>query len=559
MSDTTGNEPGGTERPAGGEGVGDAASSPPARPRRPASLPTSAAVQSPPRIPPPPSGVPTGAAAAPTIDRTPRPLRPPTEIAPQWVAAAIVAGVAADFALRRPPWNNLAGTLLVLALLGGLALSNTITTRSSRALLGLAAVFAVLLSVRTDPRLVAANCAVIVALTIVATVRSGRLFDYRPFQVLSDGVDVFVHAVSVGFEGPIELQARSARAAERRGDRPSVLGPVLRGAAIAIPLVLVLGLLLRSADAVFASFFSAGSLDVGGAIAHVALFVIGVTIMAVLLRMSAAEESDEVDFNAPGLGRVETLVVLVSMNLLFGLFAIAQLVAKTESGDAVLEAAGLTYKQYARQGFFQLLWVAGITLLVLLTLRVMATGWRRDSHAFRALSLMSVSLIFVIVGVAFWRLQLYIGDDGLTPLRFYSSAFSLWVGLAFVLVAIRLLDIKADKAWMTSALFGSGVLALLALNVINPEAVIARNNLAQNESSILWHIEKLSGDGEAVIAEGIDRLDPDVRLAVTDLLCERSPRRPVVRDDGTSPSDGGILSWNLGQRSAEANLAELCS
>lgn len=560
MSDATGQGPAdaGENEPAGESSGTTEATSAPRPPRRPAALPSNTAVKPPPpgRVtPPPPAGPPAGA----TIDRTPRPLRAPTDIAPRWVWAAVVAGVAADFALRRPPWNNLAGTLLVLALLGGLAVSKTITSRTSRSLLALAAVFGVLLSVRTDPRLVAANCMVIVALTLVATVRSGRLFDYRPFQALSDAVDVFVHAVSVGFEGPVELQARSARAAERRGDRPSLLGPLLRGAALAIPIVLVLGLLLGSADAVFASFFSTGSVDAGGLIAHLALFVIGASVMAVLLRLSAAGESDPVSFDAPGLGRIETLVVLVSMNVLFGLFSIAQVIAKTDSGDAVLEAAGLTYKEYARQGFFQLLWVAGITLMVLLTLRVMASGWRRDSRAFRALSLSSVGLIFVVVGVAFWRLQLYIGDDGLTPLRFYSSAFSLWVGVAFVLVAIRLLDVKADRAWMMSALFGSGVLALLALNIINPEAVIARNNLAQNESSILWHIEKLSGDGEAVIAAGIDQLDPDVRQAVTDLLCEGSPRRPIELADGTAPSDGGLLSWNLGQRAAEAELADLCS
>ncbi len=501
----------------------------------------------------------------------PKPLRAPTDFKPQWVAAAAIAGVAADFALRRPPWNNLAGTLLTLALIGGLAASGTIRSRSSKIMLTIAAVLGIFLSLRTDPRLVTANLMAIVGLTVIATTGDRKLFDYRPFQMLRDFAEVLVHAITIGVEGPIELQARSARASERRGNKPSVLSAITRGLILAIPLVLVLGLLLGSADAVFASFFSGGSLDIGGAISHAVLFVIGVSLMALLLRLATAPTTESVHASIRTLGRIETFIVFGSMNLLFALFAVAQVVAKTASGDAVLEAAGLTYKEYARQGFFQLLWVAGITLGVVLSLRVMSAGWRTDSGSddaaetssdaarsnsvFRALALVSVALTLVIVGVAFTRLQLYISDDGLTPLRFYSSVFSLWVGFAFVLVAIRVLDVQSSKSWMTAALATSGLVVLLGLNVANPESIIATNNLERNESSILWHVGQLSGDGEAVIADRIAELDPDVREAVTGRLCGESAYRPEAVGD----NDGGLFSWNLGRRSAESELATLCA
>jgi hypothetical protein len=57
---------------------------------------------------------------------------------------------------------------------------------------------------------------------------------------------------------------------------------------------------------------------------------------------------------------------------LFGAFAAAQLVVLAGGGRHVIETAGLTYAQYARSGFFQLLAVAVITLLILMSVRAVA-------------------------------------------------------------------------------------------------------------------------------------------------------------------------------------------
>jgi len=61
--------------------------------------------------------------------------------------------------------------------------------------------------------------------------------------------------------------------------------------------------------------------------------------------------------------------VLAGLDVLFTAFVVAQAVTAAGGAATVLETRGLTYAQYARSGFFQLVAVALITLVVLLALR----------------------------------------------------------------------------------------------------------------------------------------------------------------------------------------------
>ena len=485
-------------------------------------------------------------------ERIELPPRDPVAFKPSWIVAACVAAVAADVAFRRPPWNNVAGTLLVLVLVVGLLASGKITTRASRIALGLAAVFGVLLSVRTDPRLVAFNIIAVGALTFVATMRPKDVFNYRPLQSLRDLVESVNEGALLLNEIPKELQARR-HVRNLSGAAPSRSAALVRGLCIAGPIVLVLGLLLGSADAVFASFFTS-PVSAGSLIGHLTLAILGAGLMAFLIRVAHAGSPGETQISAPELGQIETFVVLGSINVLFAVFAVAQLVATTDAGAATLAEQGLDYKAYARQGFFQLLWVAAITLIVLLTIRASTTAWSGRHRLMLILSGTAVLLTLVIVAVAFSRLQLYIADNGLTPLRFYSSVFSIWIGLAFVLVFLRMAGWRAEQAWLFTGIAVSGLVTLFALNLANPEAIIANNNLDRGEQPILWHMEKLTGDGNAVLAEGVDRLPAELQDEVVDRLCSTHDRNG--RESGNRD---GVLDWNLGQSNGQQALNRLCS
>ena len=468
-----------------------------------------------------------------------------------WVWACGAVAVAADLALRRPPWNNIATSALVVGVALGLLATGRIRTTGSRFALGGAVVFGLLLSIRTDPRLIFFNLTAAVLLLLAATAPGIRFFDLRPLHVLRHAGEAFLQPFLLLAEAGPQVKVRLDQ--RESNPRTARAAGIFRGMLVAAPLLLLLGLLLASADAVFASFFSVPGLDVEAGIGHAVLLATGAAGMAVLIRLSFIDSRPQATAIGPQFGRTETLTVLAGLDLLFGLFAAAQVVARTR-GAVVIEASDLSYKAYARQGFFQLLWVAAITLIVLLTIRASTTAWSGRHRLMLILSGTAVLLTLVIVAVAFSRLQLYIADNGLTPLRFYSSVFSIWIGLAFVLVFLRMAGWRAEQAWLFTGIAVSGLVTLFALNLANPEAIIANNNLDRGEQPILWHMEKLTGDGNAVLAEGVDRLPAELQDEVVDRLCSTHDRNG--RESGNRD---GVLDWNLGQSNGQQALNRLCS
>jgi hypothetical protein len=134
-------------------------------------------------------------------------------------------------------------------------------------------------------------------------------------------------------------------------------------------LVLVVVVLLVSADAVFASLFDVG--DVGSVIQTLFWFVVGVFGVADLLRLASTDRGELSVARHHPLNALTVGTVLVSLVVVYGTFAITQAVTLTGGARRVLRTEGLSYAEYARTGFFQLLAVAAITWMVLAGLRAL--------------------------------------------------------------------------------------------------------------------------------------------------------------------------------------------
>ncbi len=482
-------------------------------------------------------------------------LRQPTPLDRRWIVAAILAAVAADLALRRPPWTNVAGTILVAVLAAGLVGSGFLITRTSRILAAAAVFFGLFLSIRTDPTLLAFDLLAASGLLVLAAVHGrGRSFwELRPLRLLADVVTVVAETVEGLVEVPAELGARWRVAREQAAaGQNQALVAVARGLVLTVPIVLVLGLLLASADAVFSSFFSGiGIVDVPALLGHLLLMALGAYAVMVLLRIANDQGSLEAPRSTRSLGAIETGVLLVSINVLFGAFAVAQLMTVVGGADAALERAGLDPKQFARQGFFQLLWVAGLTLGLVMVVNVATSEEVGARRITRLLAPVTVVLTVLIVGVAFTRIRYYIDDGGLTPLRLYSSVFAVWVAIAFVITAVRISGWRANRAWLLPALLVSGLVVLAALNLAGIERRIALDNVGRPTGSLPYHVEagQFSGDGIAVLVDGLDRLDPEQAERIEAELCDDHA--------GRTPSSGW-LDANRGRAEADRALDRLC-
>src|SRR5581483_22778 len=107
------------------------------------------------------------------------------------------------------------------------------------------------------------------------------------------------------------------------------------------------------------------------------------------------------------LGAVETLTVLVAVDLLFGSFMAIQ-GAYFFGGLDSLARTGMTYSEYARRGFFELLAVACLALTMLCAFAGVTRrdeAWQR--RAFDAACAAMIALVLELLASAFQRMLLY--------------------------------------------------------------------------------------------------------------------------------------------------------
>jgi hypothetical protein len=466
--------------------------------------------------------------------------------------AAVGTGVLADQAVRAGV-VGLATAVLVAGVSGILWRSGRLKSRESRLIVAGAPLFAAWVMVRTSPWLVPLDLLVAFGLLALgcSLASGGSLTDTR-LGALAARV---WHAAGHFAWAPLWLRPLLAERV-RRSTTPMHrrLRSVLVGAAVAVPSVFVLGALLASADAVFASIIRFHIPWDGSSLALSAfLIALGTWTMLGLVRLASAEAPEPLPSPRWRLSRLEFTIVLVGIEALFALFAIAQVVALSGAADRILRASGLTYADYARSGFFQLLWVAGLTVAGLLVLRAIVDP--ADAAAgrdFRRLALVAIGLTLLIVAAAVRRLSLYEHAYGLTMLRLYSLLFAVWIGAALLLFAAEVSGLGGGRSWFPSAAGGCALAILLALNVVNPEAAIARHNLNRSNAPVsidAGYLTDLSDDAIPTLAALLPHLSPDVRGIVVAQICTDAP---------ATAEHHGPAAWNLGRSRAKTVRTWLC-
>ncbi|BCB86030.1 DUF4153 domain-containing protein [Phytohabitans suffuscus] len=282
---------------------------------------------------------------------------------------------------------------------------------------------------------------------------------------------------------------------------------------VSLLLLLVFGGLFASADAAFAELagrvtpeFSAPA--VARWIYVFAFATLGLLGAAYLLAAPPHLAGLERPAKAR-LSRLEWTLPLIALNAVFLAFVAVQLTVLFGGAGHVLRTAGLTYAEYARRGFWQLLVVTALTLGVLaLAARWAPRGTPRDRLLVRVLLGGLAALCLVIVASALFRMHTYEEAYGFTRLRVLVSACELWLGsvLAMVLAA----GVRMRAGWLPQAAVGSGVAALIGLAILNPDHFIADRNVARYTDTGRIDVAYLSGlSADAVPA--LDRLPSTLR------------------------------------------------
>ena len=371
---------------------------------------------------------------------------------------------------------------------------------------------------------------------------------------------------------PVIPSAMSGAAAAEARDRLGRSAPVLRGLALAVPAVLVFGVLLVSADPVFRHYVDVVlnlPIDLSDVSRRAGfVFVVG-WLVAGLLAVAAARSplippvaptavgtfEPVVPSDRPRRGATEATVVLFAVELLFAMFVSLQF-AYLFGGLDTLEAAGLTYSDYARQGYFQLV---AVVLLAGVLLAVVERRVGRGGR-FVGAALGFVGLTVAILASAVLRLSLYLQAYGWTELRFYVAASIVWLAFGAGLVIVLLL--RDRMRWLVHGVALSAIAITLGLSALGPQAFIADRNLERvldprlippdGESGFdAAYLAAFSDDAVPLLVAALERLEPVDRAVLLDAL---AARRTALESD---PASRHWAAWNLSRERARMALASL--
>ncbi len=486
---------------------------------------------------------------------------------------AIAVGVVADLLLRSgftgpgfPVWL----ALLALATVAVASAGSRTVPHESLAWLATAIAFGVGMAWRDAGALqsldfVATLFALGMAAVSLGDARSA-LFATRMRDTLWAGA-VVIGSVAAGAVALVLRDIMPPAGASRAPrDATPRAGPALRAALIALPIVLIFGILLRDADPVFASFLALPDVDVATIASHVVVSGFFAWVMAGWAR--GAMLADLAPGRAPNrlpfsLGMLDVTVVLGALNLLFALYVATQL-GWLFGGEQFLQArTGLTVAEYARQGFFQMVWVALLVIPVLLITRAALRDGAALERRHTALAIPLLLLLGAMILSAVLRMRLYVQYFGLTLDRLYPLVFMGW--LVAVLAWLALTVLRGDGRFFAAGAVVAGLATLAALNVVVPDVVVARVNIARAASGAsldLQHLASLGGEAmplvvPAVLAPQPFTSEPAARDATNGARCAAartllrrwgpSSRRVIRREEDSAWWRG----WNRGEAVAE--------
>jgi hypothetical protein len=462
------------------------------------------------------------------------PTRTVAHFTPGLSARALIAGlqlgIAGDVLLRGGGLGLNALILVTATALCGVHLASQREgmSRESVLLLGLAVFFSAALAWRDAELLTLVNVAVIGLALSLPLLGSGvkRLSSSGIGQYARAGLLAAEQATIGVFRLAAAIEWQAVIAPERAGTRR--LLAVGRGVVIALPLVVLFGALFVAADAVFARLVTTTlRFDVQSAIGHVVLTMILTWGVAGwfhgIMAGNPASEEGHAEEPSGYLGATEVCVVLALLNALFLAFVLVQVRYLFGGTTMVAVTPGLTYAEYARRGFFELVTVSTLVLPLLLgaewvrTRRTIGAEW-----VFRSLAGILVVLLLVIMGSAVYRMRLYTAEFGLTADRFYATAFMCWLAVVFSWFTLTVL--RGRRQRFAFGAFASAILAAGTLNVLAPDAIVARVNLerlAEGKRFDGAHLGTLSADAVPVIAGAVSRMAPLERCQVARRLLDR--------------------------------------
>lgn len=394
-------------------------------------------------------------------------------------------------------WKNISGLAFwgvstALAVSGALALlfEKKKVAPAGMALILWIVVFSAVPFFRLEPFTVAA--AVLLTLfglcALALTARGGSWIHFGWLDWLVGGFKLVIAGLSGGFVLLGSIGSTSTESSESTPGRKRILGPVLVGLLLGLPVMLVFGVLLSEADPIFGDLlkraFSWLTIERLPEYIWRTIYLVFVAFIAAgVLRYSLLHSAEprlaggEKPLQMTFLGIIQSGIVLGGVILMFALFVGVQF-RYFFGGQANIERGGYTYSDYAVRGFTELVVVAVLSLLLFYLLSVVTRRENgRERVWFSALGTILIALVGVMLVSAYQRLLMYEMAYGFSRLRTVSHIFMIFLGVLLAVVLALEWTGRMQKFTLAVILTAAGLGAALA--VMNVDSFILHQNLAR--------------------------------------------------------------------------------
>lgn len=475
-----------------------------------------------------------------------------------WTAAAAVAALGAWIvfdALAGINWLTWT-TAAVIGLAAILTRSGRLT-RVVASAAGLAIIVAAAAAYTADPfmhAMIVLSVMLILALTMLLAV-DPRLERISTFFVLTAPFVAFARAVGESILRAIDASqvVRSHRARA-----------MVRGIAITAPVILFFALLLAGADPVFDAWRDAALrvLESWAFIPRTIFFFGLLTIVLGAYGYAARGNSDDdakgpplvsVAFPSPArwLGATERLILLSSVAALFWIFLAVQLSYLFGNLPATA-GSGVTFADYARQGFGELTVVATSTVLLILLSERYGQKSSRDG-LLRLITLAVIAAVLILLGSAFNRVSLYEAAYGFTTSRLYAQVYMLVVAYTLAVLALETRhEMEPSRVFRRSG--AVAIAAFLVMLYWNHEGWIARENISRfattGKLDVVYLGRDLSPNAIPSIVASLPSLPEPTRSQLRTALGQRYDSRGLL-------AKGQWFEYNLGRAAARESLLRI--
>jgi len=451
-----------------------------------------------------------------------------TKLGLEIVAAGAVGGIVGDTLLRAMPWglNVALGTTALVGAGAWLVRRHHLKHAPDAAWLAITALLLGLAFLRRDAATLAAfdALALIGALALAAASLQGEVIG--SWYVL-DLIRAVITATGASIVGGFVLLGGDIQWRELPQDgRLRNVRRVLWGVALATPLLLVFAALFASADQVFSNVMTnLFAFDADTVISHTFFIGFWAFLVAGYLRWSFL--GHPLPVLSPANRTLSSIVPLATalglLNALFLLFVVVQLRYFFGGAALVEETSGLTYAEYARRGFFELMTAGGLVLPILLGAEALVhRGTPGQIRVFRQLAGLLLGLLAVIMASALERMRLYVAAFGLSTDRLYATAFMVLLLGVFAWFAWTVL--RGNRQRFVFGTLMQGLAVLAGLHLLNPDAFIVKTNLnrpATERPFDAHYALTLGGDAVPPLLAALPQLGSEDRCVVVHGLLAR--------------------------------------